>query len=104
MEGDHKKMRSDAKFWKFSGGKQRRGNTIFDSNLVEGSIGGSNVEKNFCVQMQIWIEIVQRRKYNNNNIPCLKKIVFKTVQHNSVHNSVILTENQWIKNTMSCHY
>ena len=47
--------------------------------------------------MQIWIKIVQRRKYNNNNISCLKKI--KAVHHNGANKSVILIENP-----ETCHY
>ena len=84
---------------KFSEGKQRRRNTVFKSNLVAGSIGWNNVEK------QILKKVVQNGKYNNNNIPCLKKIflVFKAVQHNSIHNNIILIEKQWIENIMICH-
>ena len=76
----------------------------FDANVVERILEEIVQKTFFCVQLQLWIKIAQRRKYNNNNIPCLKKIVFKAVQHNSVHNSVILIENQLIWNTMIFPY
>ena len=45
MGGTTKKREKGTKFWNFSGGKQKRRNTIFDSNLVEENIGGNYVEK-----------------------------------------------------------
>ena len=41
--GDHKK--GGIKFWNFIGGKQKGGDTIFDSNLVGGGgdLGGNRV-------------------------------------------------------------
>ena len=45
MGGTTKKREEGTKFWNFSGGKQKRRNTIFDSNLVKENIGGNYVEK-----------------------------------------------------------